>query len=267
MPLPQVGGKEVWSPTNLAENDFPIPRQGAVFDGGTTDALGRATLAVTPVLYGPSGNRISARWTDQDTGAGVDPAADVALMAPASGGGVQIGRQDAAAYTRGAEGILPVVGDTWLLTLTSAAPTPPGTDILTTSGAAVAGADLAIRNTSAHTLVIPMLGWRRLALSFYTGAQFDQSLTLQLLGGLTSNNLDAAALLTCTIPASTTLRFTVGDGAVGQGGVAGGATAANQAHYALPSLNAGWGYVIVYLVAGTGPSAGNLEVRIARSRL
>ena len=74
-----------------------------------------------------------------------------------------------------------------------------------------------------------------------------------------------ALLATATITATNDYPFTIGEGAVGQGGVAGGATVAQKAHYSVPAMNAGWPYICLQLVAvSSAPTIGGASIVLTR---
>lgn len=157
------------------------------------------------------------------------------------------------------------VADCQQLVVTGATPVPSGSDLFVSGGGAIASTDLAIRDTAAHTIIIPMsaAGWRHVVITAYTSSAFDQPITATLLAGASSYTF-WSQLLTFTIPASGVL-FSIGEGAVGLGGIAGAATAAISAYYGCSAIGAGWPYLELKLQAGTGPSTGTIDLYISRS--
>lgn len=155
--------------------------------------------------------------------------------------------------------------DSRSLSLTDGAPTPSGTDLFGVGAGAIAGTDLAIRDTNEHQISIPMAvaGWRHLTINAYTSTPFDQALTCAILGSATASTF-WAKLISFTIPASAML-FGIGEGAVGLGGIAGGATAVLSAYYGCSALGAGWPYLQLTLTAAVAPSAGTIAIHIART--
>lgn len=126
---------------------------------------------------------------------------------------------------------------------------------------AVVAGDLQIRDTNAHFLVVPVSaeGYSALTVSFRS-LDWDQSLTLTVYQLMQRGPAltEAGQLAQFTVPTSA-IQFTLGAGAVGQGGVAGGATAADQAHYSIPSLADCGGYIAIRLEAGVAPTAGEFS--------
>lgn len=153
------------------------------------------------------------------------------------------------------------------LSITAAAPAPSGTDIVNLAAGAIVAADLEIRDTSSHYIVIPMAssGWRRIVMGVLTATQFDQAGSLKLYGCLDATAL-WSMLFSVTIPASTSVRAAIGaGGAVGQGGTAGGATMAYQAYWDVPALASCFPYIIVQMSFAVAPSAGEIQLSITRS--
>lgn len=156
--------------------------------------------------------------------------------------------------------------DTWVMQFTSATPNPSGSDIVNLSGSAPVSSDFAVRNTSAHGLLIPLAaaGWRNCILAVRTAdAPFDQPLTF-VVTATTAGSDPSAYLASFTVPAIG-LNFLLGNGAVGQGGIAGGATAANVAWYNVPALGGGQPYIKVFWSAGVSPTTGSMLVEVVRT--
>jgi hypothetical protein len=152
--------------------------------------------------------------------------------------------------------------------LTSAAPAPAGSDIVNSVGGAIVSGDLEIRDNSYHTICIPLAisGWRKLNVGFFvsSGTVYDQNLALTVYGGQ-EDGLSWSILSALTIPSGGVMYFGVGNGAVGQGGVTGGATASNAAFYSIPALESAWPWVNIYLKASVAPTSGALSIVINRS--
>lgn len=157
-----------------------------------------------------------------------------------------------------------------LLTLSDAAPAPAGSDVTAVvagANVAVVAGDLAIRDTTARVLVIPLLaaGYRRVALSLLAYANYSHTVTVAILGAFDPLGAVTAQLLSATYPASAGYDCTIGAGAPGQGGTAGGATVADGAHYAVPALADAFPYLIVKLTASGNATTGKFRLGIARS--
>lgn len=165
-----------------------------------------------------------------------------------------------------------VAHDMSILALTSSAPAPNdnrsvASDLTDKDGNAIASGFLAIRDTNAKRFVIPMAAWKRLSISAYTPTAFDQAITVQVfVGGDVNPWNHRSAILSFTLPAANR-KFTIGEGAVGQGGNTGAATAsANDDHYPLAALNAGWPFVTLVLTAAVTPTTGEINIIFARGR-
>lgn len=164
-------------------------------------------------------------------------------------------------------GVQAVAGNTFTLALTTAAPTPTGTDILDEGGNAIVSGDLSIRDTTARFFMIPMAGWARLRIGFYVPSAFDQNMTWYIFGDSVSTHTEGRTqLASATLTASSALSWGAGDGAVGQGGFTGGSTVSSATWYSVPAMNAGHAYVAVAMQFGTGPTSGTVELYITRSR-
>lgn len=156
--------------------------------------------------------------------------------------------------------------DSIILSLSPTTPVPSGSDIVKGNGNPLLAENLALRSLDWTDCSVPFVisGWRTIALIVDTlDGAFDQALTLYVYGQSALSGC-IVCLASMVIPPSA-VQFSVGNGAVGQGGVAGGATVANGAHYNLPAISAGWPYLYLAWSAQVAPSAGSLRICVARS--
>lgn len=151
------------------------------------------------------------------------------------------------------------------LALYGTTPNPSGSDILTSLGATPVTGDFHVRDTDYHGLIIPLAAanWRKISVQISTQEQaFDQQLGMDFFAYHT--DWYNALLATVTIPTSA-LYFSLGEGAVGQGGLAGTGTPASTAWYNVPAFNAGLPYLYIRWKAAGVPTTGKLAVLISRS--
>ena len=155
-----------------------------------------------------------------------------------------------------------------VLVLSSSTPVPTGSDITDDTAGAIVAGDLAIRDNIGRWFMAPfaLAGWKHIAFTISVTA-FDQAGTIIIAGTTAAGNIASPYFAQFTLPASTTFNFTIADsGAVGQGGTAGGATAASTAHYSIPAMNSiargAIGFRIGFSVA---PTAGSFTLTVERS--
>lgn len=155
-----------------------------------------------------------------------------------------------------------------IITLTTGAPTPAGSDIVMGGGGAVAGTDLSIRDTNPHIFQIPMSYYRHLALTILNDGNYDKDGTMQIFGYSTLSGLGGiygALLASFTLDGDVVGTFCVGDGgAVGQGGTAGGATHTAYSFYNIPAMASAWAYIGLGVSFAVAPGAGALQLAIMR---
>jgi hypothetical protein len=159
--------------------------------------------------------------------------------------------------------------DAKMVTLTAGAPAPDASDLITFDGAPIGNDDIAVRDTDPHYIFIPMAvsAWRRLTITFdwAVAGAFDQPVTLSLYGASRLKAEAVSLLAATTIAATNGYSFTIGEGAVGQGGTAGGATVATMAHFSVPAINAGWLYVMLKMIAvSAAPTTGSPRIIVTR---
>lgn len=155
-----------------------------------------------------------------------------------------------------------------ILAISAATPVPSGSDLQAYNAGwgPVLNTDLEVRDTALHTISIPLAcsGWRHLFVSIYTQTAFDQAMTMVIKG----NSQDIAgawsSLASFTIPASS-IPFSIGSsGAVGQGGLAGGATAATGNFYSIPAMQNFAGITLNFSFS-VAPTVGTFQLFVARS--
>lgn len=152
-------------------------------------------------------------------------------------------------------------------------PVPDYSDLVGISGEPLASTDLAIVDTDPHYIVVPMAAsnWRRVVIVIAPASRsgaLDEPITWSLYGASKTSTGKLVLLAAATIAANDGFTFGIGEGAVGQGGTAGGATVATMAHYSVPAINAGWPYVVLKLVAvSAAPTTGGLEISVTRMSL
>jgi len=150
-----------------------------------------------------------------------------------------------------------------IISMTSGAPVPAGSDVVALGGAALAAGDFLIRDAAVHTYMIPMLDWRRCSIRIFTSPAFDQNLSVSLRGAY-SNASQISTLLSFTINAGSSLALGIGEGAVGEGGTAGAAVAASDAWYGCAAMNS-QAWLRLRIVAAGIPAAGELGLSVIRS--
>lgn len=157
-----------------------------------------------------------------------------------------------------------VSSDTLSLGLTVATPAPTGTDIVGYSSAAIVADDLQIRDTTVHAFYIPMENFLHIGIGLKNAATaHDQSLSVSLYSSFriaTSPTTSVAGKIgEFVLPATANMSIAISNvGGVGEGGSAGGATAANSNYYNMPGL-VGGKYVLLLLSASVAPTVGSLE--------
>jgi len=163
-----------------------------------------------------------------------------------------------------ARGAVVVAQDWRHISITPGTPTPSGSDITTSGGSALASTDLAIRDTSTHTFLIPMDGFRNVSVGIQNDTTaHDQTLTVSVYAasqsaatlGLTTSGKVGSFILPTTASIGSLISSA---GAIGEGGSEGGATAAALSYYSMPGM-AGSRYVILTLKAGVTPTAGQIK--------
>ncbi len=143
-------------------------------------------------------------------------------------------------------------------------------DITRLAGVALDASDFDIRDTNIHYYVIPLnyLGW------------VDTVICVDIIGidvvgkcgiwGMmddTSTMVDLLNIATPIPPDPNSHRFAFGNGAIGVGGEAGAATAADDAWYNVPALAARLPYVALWIQMTPGaPTVGTIELRVNRSQ-
>lgn len=129
----------------------------------------------------------------------------------------------------------------------------------------LATTDYDIRDTNEHWIFIPMSGWRDISLGVYSN-NYDVAMQCSV---YVAHNNDTAHKygLVATFQLANATSFFIGNGAVGQGGTAGGATQADAVMYNVPALASRpkWVALMFQRVTGAAPTAGILEVSIQRT--
>jgi hypothetical protein len=113
---------------------------------------------------------------------------------------------------------------------------------------------------AASTITIPVgaAGWHGVGVVIQNAnPSHDQTITV--ISSRSSSLLTGGVVAEFNLPPTASLRFGLGStGAVGQGGIAGGATAVNYAYYSVPALE-GVSQLNISLSAGTTPSTGSFS--------
>lgn len=155
-----------------------------------------------------------------------------------------------------------------VLTLTSALPVPTGSDITNVSGGALISADFTIADAILHYYVVPMSGWRTLNFVILRSTAFSggswTKMTVTISGHYSSIGGIAAQL--AQFEWLNPEYVAVGSGgSVGQGGLAGGASASvSRNYYSVPAMSDAWPFVSLSIIANSAPTDGALSLAISR---
>ena len=161
-------------------------------------------------------------------------------------------------------------GDFRMLTLTGSDPVPSGSDIVMRYAAAVAVADMQIRNTNPHDFLIPMAmrGWRNLAVFLRSASAFDQEASVEVYGWTDTSSSGRGKMLSVTLPAMAAgawIAPAAGAGA-GLGETVGAATIVTGMLYGIPAFhNSAMPYIGIRVLFSVAPTTGELELIIVRS--
>lgn len=157
-----------------------------------------------------------------------------------------------------------------ILTLTGAAPTPTGTDIIDSAGNPIIAGDLQIRDTSYHPFVIPLAigGYEEAWVGIRPTTAFDQALTVYIYSAGNYTTLPAATAALCTLPSGLSYSFVLSAKGGGYKASSGGEDITTQSIYEVPCFDSAAPYVIVSIGgAGSSPTQGDLEIIISRRAL
>jgi hypothetical protein len=141
----------------------------------------------------------------------------------------------------------------------------PAGDLVAQDGDPLATGDFDIRDTDEHWVYIPMSGWRDALIEIGSSAAWDQAVTLTFYAAYDTTLVVFGKIAEMILPTATPVAFSVGNGAVGQGGAAGGATAANAVFYNVPALACRPGYIAVRAKAAVAPAGGTWEISVQRT--
>lgn len=157
-----------------------------------------------------------------------------------------------------------------ILTLTSGAPTPTGTDIVNSSNGAIASTDLDIRNTVYHPFVIPLAagGYSECWIGVRATTSYDQTLQVYVYSAGNYNSLPAAVTAKIQLLAGSAMAWVFSAQNGGWNAIAGGEDVKSQAIYHVPALASAAPYVVLSIGGAAGnPTQGAFEIVISRRYL